>query len=50
METLYKGADFDDSKETESIRNIVACSDYIKGNFPEKLRGRVLSIFRPLVP
>ena len=45
MKALYKGKDFDDSKETKSIRNIVACSDYIKGNFPEELRGQVLPYF-----
>ena len=45
MKALYKGKDFDDSKETKSIRNIVACSDYIKGNFPEELRGQVLPDF-----
>ena len=42
MRSLYEGKGFDDSKETQSIRNIVACSDYIKGNFPEGLRGRAL--------
>ena len=45
MKALYEGEGFDDSKETQSIRNIVACSDYIKGNFPEKLRGQVLPYF-----
>ena len=45
MKALYEGKDFDDSKETTSIRNIVACSDYIKDNFPEELRGRVLPDF-----
>ena len=45
MKALYKGKDFDDSKETKSIRNIVACSDYIKGNFPEELRGQALPYF-----
>ena len=45
MKALYEGEGFDDSKETQSIRNIVACSDYIKGNFPEELRGQVLPYF-----
>ena len=45
MKALYEGKNFDDSKETTSIRNIVACSDYIKGNFPEKLRGQGLPYF-----
>ncbi len=45
MKALYEGEGFDDSKETQSIRNIVACSDYIKGNFPEKLGGQVLPHF-----
>ena len=45
MKALYKGKDFDDSKETKSIRNIVTCSDYIKGNFLEKLRGQALPYF-----
>ena len=45
MKALYKGKDFDDSKEPKSIRNIVACSDYIKGNFPKELRGQVLPYF-----
>ena len=45
MKALYEGEGFDDSKETQSIRNIVACSDYIKGNFPEELRGQVLLYF-----
>ena len=35
--TIVKGRD--------SIRNIVACSDYIKGNFPEELRGQGLPYF-----
>ena len=45
MKALYEGKDFDDSKETKSIRNIVACSDYIKGNFSKELRGQVLPYF-----
>ena len=45
MKALYEGKNFDDSRETTSIRNIVACSDYIKGNFPEKLRGQGLPYF-----
>ena len=45
MEALYEGIDFDDSNETESIRNIVVCSDHIKGNFSEGFRGRVLPYF-----
>ena len=45
MKVLYEGESFDDSKETQSIRNIVACSDYIKSNFPEELRGQVLPYF-----
>jgi len=45
MKALYEGEGFDDSKETQSIRNIVACSDYIKGNFSEKLRGQALPYF-----
>ena len=45
MKALYEGEGFDDSKGTQSIRNIVACSDYIKGNFPEELRGQVLPYF-----
>ena len=45
MKALYESEGFDDSKETQSIRNIVACSDYIKGNFPEELRGQVLPYF-----
>lgn len=45
MEALYEGIDFDDTKETQSIRNIVECSDYIKSNFSERLRGQVLPYF-----
>ncbi len=45
MKALYEGKGFDDSKGTQSIRNIVACSDYIKANFPEELRGQVLPYF-----
>ena len=45
MKALYEGEGFDDSKGTRSIRNIVACSDYIKGNFPEELRGQGLPYF-----
>ena len=45
MKALYKGEGFDDSKETQSIRNIVVCSDYIKGNFPEELREQLLPYF-----
>ena len=45
MKALYEGKNFDDSRETTSIRNIVACSDYIKDNFPEELQGGVLPDF-----
>ena len=45
MKALYEGEGFDDSKETQSIRNIVACSDYIKRNFPEELREQLLPYF-----
>ena len=45
MKALYEDESFDDSKETQSIRNIVACSDYIKGNFSEELRGQALPYF-----
>lgn len=45
MKALYEGKGFDDSKETQSIRNIVACSDYIKRNFPEELREQLLPYF-----
>ncbi len=45
MEALYKGEYFDDSYETESIRNIVECSEYIEDNFSEELRGEVLPDF-----
>ena len=45
MKALYEGKNFDDSRETTSIRNIVACSDYIKDNFPKELRGGVLPDF-----
>ena len=45
MKALYEGKNFDDSRETTSIRNIVACSDYIKGNFPEELQGGGLPDF-----
>ena len=45
MEALYKGEDFDDSHETESIRNIVECFEYIEDNFSEELRGGILPDF-----
>ncbi len=45
MKALYEGKNFDDSRETKSIRNIVAGFDYIKGNFPEELRGQKLPYF-----
>ena len=41
MKSLYEGEGFDDSKETQSIRNIVACFDYIKGNLLEKLQDQL---------
>ena len=45
LRSLYENKSFDDSNEPESIRNIVACSDYIKGKFPEELRGQPLPYF-----
>ena len=45
MKAIYDGEGFDDSKETQSIRNIVARSDDIKRNFPEELREQALSYF-----
>ena len=45
IEALYEGMDFDDTNQPESIRNIIACSDYIKSNFSEDLRGSVLPYF-----
>ena len=45
LRALYEGKSFDDSNEPESIRNIVVCSDYIKGNFSPELRGQGLPYF-----
>ena len=45
LRALYEGKSFDDSNEPESIRNIVVCSDYIKGNFSPELRGQSLPYF-----
>ena len=45
LRALYEGKSFDDSNEPESIRNIVACSDYIKGNFSPELQGQTLPYF-----
>ena len=45
LRSLYEDKSVDDSNEPESIRNIVACSDYIKGNFSLELRGQPLPYF-----